>query len=105
MYKFKKLSIAISLLTDIDCADLGAVEFILQSVALMGILNLAVTCMFVMDGFDLSIGSPAMSSLMLLADVMVTAEMPAVSAVVLSNNAYQPLLGCKNPLFLSMKHR
>ena len=82
-----------------------SVAFILQSAALIGILDLSVTCMFVMNGFNLSIGSAAMSSLMLLADAMVTLEMPAVSAVVLSRNAYQPLLGCKNALVSSMKHR
>ena len=57
--------------------------FILQSVAITGILALGVTCTLVVDGFDLSIGSVATSALMLSAYVMVVLEMSAVSAVVL----------------------
>ena len=57
--------------------------FILQSVAITGILALGVTCTLVVDGFDLSIGSVATSALMLSAYVMVILEMSAVSAVVL----------------------
>ena len=40
--------------------------FIFQSVAITGILALGVTCTLVVDGFDLSIGSVATSSLMML---------------------------------------
>ena len=57
--------------------------FILQSVAITGILALGVTCTLVVDGFDLSIGSVATSALMLSAYAMVILEMSAVSAVAL----------------------
>lgn len=57
--------------------------FILQSVAITGILALGVTCTLVVDGFDLSIGSVATSALMLSAYVMVILEMSAFTAVVL----------------------
>ncbi len=57
--------------------------FILQSVAITGILALGVTCTLVVDGFDLSIGSVATSALMLSAYAMVILEMSAGSAVLL----------------------
>lgn len=57
--------------------------FILQSVAITGILALGVTCTLVVDGFDLSIGSVATTALMLSAYAMVILEMSAVSAVIL----------------------
>ena len=57
--------------------------FILQSVAITGILALGVTCTLVVDGFDLSIGSVATSALMLSAYAMVILEMSALSAVLL----------------------
>ncbi|MCL6285931.1 ABC transporter permease [Ruegeria sp. 2012CJ41-6] len=57
--------------------------FILQSVAITGILALGVTCTLVVDGFDLSIGSVATSALMLSAYAMVILEMSAVTAVLL----------------------
>ncbi len=57
--------------------------FILQSVAITGILALGVTCTLVVDGFDLSIGSVATTALMLSAYAMVILEMSAVSAVLL----------------------
>jgi len=57
--------------------------FILQSVAITGILALGVTCTLVVDGFDLSIGSVATTALMLSAYAMVILEMSAFSAVVL----------------------
>jgi simple sugar transport system permease protein len=57
--------------------------FILQSVAITGILALGVTATLVVDGFDLSIGAVATSALMLSAYVMVIWEMGAVAAVVL----------------------
>jgi simple sugar transport system permease protein len=57
--------------------------FILQSVAITGILALGVTCTLVVDGFDLSIGSVATTALMLSAYAMVILEMSAASAVVL----------------------
>jgi simple sugar transport system permease protein len=56
--------------------------FILQSVAITGILALGVTCTLVVGGFDLSIGAVATSALMLSAYVMVVWEMGAVAAVV-----------------------
>ncbi len=55
--------------------------FILQSVAITGILALGVTCTLVVGGFDLSIGAVATSALMLSAYVMVVWEMGAVAAV------------------------
>jgi simple sugar transport system permease protein len=57
--------------------------FILQSVAITGILALGVTCTLVVGGFDLSIGAVATSALMLSAYVMVVWDMGAVAAVVL----------------------
>lgn len=57
--------------------------FILQSVAITGILALGVTCTLVVGGFDLSIGAVATSALMLSAYVMVVWEMGAVAAVLL----------------------
>lgn len=58
--------------------------FILQSVAITGILALGVTSTLVVDGFDLSIGAVATSALMLSAYVMVVWEMSAFWAVFLS---------------------
>lgn len=57
--------------------------FILQSVAITGILALGVTCTLVVGGFDLSIGAVATSALMLSAYVMVVWEMGAAVAVAL----------------------
>jgi len=57
--------------------------FILQSVAITGILALGVTCTLVVDGFDLSIGSVATSALMLSAYSMVILEQSAFVAVLL----------------------
>ena len=57
--------------------------FILQSVAITGILALGVTATLVVDGFDLSIGAVATSAMMLSAYVMVIWEMGAGTAVVL----------------------
>jgi len=57
--------------------------FILQSVAITGILALGVTCTLVVDGFDLSIGSVATSALMLSAYAMVILEQSAFVAVIL----------------------
>ncbi|MCC7320534.1 MAG: ABC transporter permease [Rubellimicrobium sp.] len=57
--------------------------FILQSVAITGILALGVTATLVVDGFDLSIGSVATSALMLSAYVQVIWGLGAVEAVVL----------------------
>lgn len=56
--------------------------FILQSVAITGILALGVTCTLVVGGFDLSIGSVATSALMLSAYVMVIWEQNAVVAII-----------------------
>ena len=55
--------------------------FILQSVAITGILALGVTATLVVGGFDLSIGSVATSALMLSAYVMVVWEQSALMAV------------------------
>ncbi|KMW59555.1 Ribose ABC transport system, permease protein RbsC [Candidatus Rhodobacter oscarellae] len=55
--------------------------FVFQSVAITGILALGVTCTLVVDGFDLSIGSVATSSLMMSAYFMVVLEQSAVVAV------------------------
>lgn len=55
--------------------------FIFQSVAITGILALGVTATLVVDGFDLSIGSIATSSLMLSAYIMVVLDQNAVVAV------------------------
>ncbi|MFC2970202.1 ABC transporter permease [Acidimangrovimonas pyrenivorans] len=57
--------------------------FILQSVAITGILALGVTATLVVGGFDLSIGAVATSALMLSAYVMVVWEQSAVTAVLL----------------------
>ena len=57
--------------------------FVLQSVAITGILALGVTCTLVVDGFDLSIGAVATSSLMLSAYSMVILEQSAFTAIVL----------------------
>jgi len=57
--------------------------FVLQSVAITGILALGVTCTLVVDGFDLSIGAVATSALMLSAYSMVILEQSALVAVVL----------------------
>ena len=57
--------------------------FVLQSVAITGILALGVTCTLVVGGFDLSIGAVATSALMLSAYSMVILEHPAIVAVAL----------------------
>lgn len=57
--------------------------FVLQSVAITGILALGVTCTLVVDGFDLSIGAVATSALMLSAYSMVILEQSAFVAVLL----------------------
>ncbi|MHA3914087.1 ABC transporter permease [Halovulum sp. GXIMD14793] len=63
--------------------DARSAAFILQSVAITGILALGVTCTLVVDGFDLSIGAVATSALMLSAYSMVILEHPAYVAVLL----------------------
>lgn len=55
--------------------------FVLQSVAITGILALGVTCTLVVGGFDLSIGAVATSALMLSAYSMVILEHPTLVAV------------------------
>lgn len=57
--------------------------FILQSVAITGILALGVTTTLVVGGFDLSIGAVATSALMLSAYCMVVLEQPAYMAVIM----------------------
>ncbi|MFZ5750093.1 MAG: ABC transporter permease [Pseudomonadota bacterium] len=57
--------------------------FILQSVAITGILALGVTATLVVGGFDLSIGAVATSALMLSAYAMVIWETSALTAVLL----------------------
>lgn len=57
--------------------------FILQSVAITGILALGVTATLVVGGFDLSIGAVATSALMLSSYVMVVWDMSALSAVLI----------------------
>ena len=57
--------------------------FVLQSVAITGILALGVTATLVVDGFDLSIGAVATSALMLSAYSMGILEQPAIVAVLL----------------------
>ncbi|MCY4241077.1 MAG: ABC transporter permease [Rhodobacter sp.] len=57
--------------------------FVLQSVAITGVLALGVTCTLVVDGFDLSIGAVATSALMLSAYSMVILEQSAPVAVFL----------------------
>lgn len=64
-------------------ASARSAVFILQSVAITGILALGVTCTLVVDGFDLSIGAVATSALMLSAYSMVILEQPAYVAVLL----------------------
>lgn len=56
--------------------------FIFQSVAITGILALGVTCTLVVDGFDLSIGSVATSSLMMSAYFLVILETSALTAII-----------------------
>ncbi len=56
--------------------------FIFQSVAITGILALGVTCTLVVDGFDLSIGSVATSSLMMSAYFLVILEASALTAII-----------------------
>jgi len=55
--------------------------FVLQSVAITGILALGVTATLVVGGFDLSIGAVATSAMMLSAYVMVVWEMGMVPAL------------------------
>ena len=55
--------------------------FIFQSVAITGILALGVTCTLVVDGFDLSIGSVATSSLMMSAYFLVILETNTLTAI------------------------
>ncbi len=55
--------------------------FILQSVAITGVLALGVTATLVVGGFDLSIGSVATSAMMASAYVMVVLDGNAVMAV------------------------
>lgn len=57
--------------------------FILQSVAITGILALGVTCTMVVDGFDLSIGAVATSALMLSAYAQVIWGLGAIEAVLM----------------------
>lgn len=64
-------------------ASARSAVFVLQSVAITGILALGVTCTLVVDGFDLSIGAVATSALMLSAYSMVILEQPAYVAVIL----------------------
>ena len=73
--------------------------FILQSVAITGILALGVTCTLVVDGFDLSIGSVATSALMLSAYSMVILEQSALVAVLLCL-AMGALVGLINGLLI-----
>ena len=77
--------------------------FIFQSVAITGILALGVTCTLVVDGFDLSIGSVATSSLMMSAYMLVILEQSAFVAVVacLLMGAF---VGLINGLLLSLIH-
>ena len=75
------LVIFFSVIADGFASPYSAV-FIFQSVAITGILALGVTATLVVDGFDLSIGSTATSSLMLSAYVLVVLEMNAFVAVV-----------------------
>ena len=56
--------------------------FIFQSVAITGILAVGVTCTLVVDGFDLSIGSVATSSLMMSAYFLVILETSALTAII-----------------------
>ncbi len=73
--------------------------FIFQSVSITGILALGVTATLVVDGFDLSIGSVATSSLMLSAYMMVVWHMGAVPTV-LACLAMGALVGLVNGLLI-----
>jgi len=73
--------------------------FILQSVAITGILALGVTATLVVGGFDLSIGAVATSALMLSAYAMVIWELGAVEAVLLCL-AMGALVGLINGLLI-----
>jgi simple sugar transport system permease protein len=73
--------------------------FILQSVAITGILALGVTATLVVDGFDLSIGAVATSAMMLSAYAMVIWQMGAVEAVALCL-AMGALVGLVNGLLI-----
>lgn len=64
-------------------ASARSAVFVLQSVAITGILALGVTATLVVGGFDLSIGAVATSALMLSAYSMVVLEQSAATAVVL----------------------
>jgi len=64
-------------------ASARSAVFVLQSVAITGILALGVTCTLAVDGFDLSIGAVATSALMLSAYSMVVLEHSALVAVLL----------------------
>ncbi|MEM7709570.1 MAG: ABC transporter permease, partial [Pseudomonadota bacterium] len=69
--------------TAVGFASPRSAVFVLQSVAITGVLALGVTCTLVVGGFDLSIGAVATSALMLSAYSMVILEQPAVVAVAL----------------------
>ncbi len=56
--------------------------FIFQSVAMTGILAIGITVTLVVDGFDLSIGAVATTSLMLSSYIMVVWEMGAFAAII-----------------------
>ncbi len=73
--------------------------FILQSVAITGILALGVTATLVVGGFDLSIGAVATSALMLSAYAMVIWDLGAVEAVLLCL-AMGALVGLINGLLI-----
>lgn len=73
--------------------------FVLQSVAITGILALGVTCTLVVDGFDLSIGAVATSALMLSAYSMVILQHSAFVAVLLCL-AMGALVGLINGLLI-----
>ncbi len=73
--------------------------FILQSVAITGILALGVTCTMVVGGFDLSIGAVATSALMLSAYSMVILEHPTFVSVALCL-AMGALVGLANGLLI-----
>ena len=64
-------------------ASARSAVFVLQSVAITGILALGVTATLVVGGFDLSIGAVATSALMLSAYSMVVLEHSAFTAVLL----------------------
>lgn len=73
--------------------------FVLQSVAITGILALGVTCTLVVGGFDLSIGAVATSALMLAAYSMVILEHPTIVTVLLCL-AMGALVGFLNGLLI-----